>query len=156
MLVLIGVCGITAFFVMITRTLSKRRKLSLLLVEIFCTILLVSDRLAYLYRGDVSRLGYWMVRISNFTLFLMTLSIVYAISLYITDLLMNECSLKERPLRSVISYTLIVIDLVMLIISQFTGGYYTFEETNHYVRAPLFLISYIHAVVVIAIQLLIV
>lgn len=153
MLVLIGVCGITAFFVMITRTLSKRRKLSLLLVEIFCTLLLVSDRLAYLYRGDVSRLGYWMVRISNFYLFLMTLSIVYAISLYITDLLMNECSLKERPLRSVISYILIAIDLVMLIISQFTGWYYTFDETNHYVRAPLFLISYILPVVVMAIQL---
>ena len=48
MLVLIGICGITAFFVLITGALSKPRKRTLLLVEVYSTILLISDRFAYI------------------------------------------------------------------------------------------------------------
>ena len=99
MLVLIGICGITAFFVYITGTLSKKRKMALMLVEIYSTILLISDRFAYIYRGDTSRLGYWMVRISNFLVFFMTLAVVHAINLYMIDLMKNEAGLKKVPFR---------------------------------------------------------
>ena len=138
MLVLIGVCGITAFFVLITGTLSKPRKRALLFVEVYSTVLLIFDRFAYIYRGDVSRTGYWMVRISNFLVFFMTLAIVHGINLYIYDLMMNEGMLTKTPLRSRISEILIVIAEILLIISQFTGFYYSFDESNHYVRSSFF------------------
>ena len=141
MLVLIGICGITAFFVLITGALSKPRKRALLLVEVYSTILLISDRLAYIYRGDTSRLGYWMVRISNFLVFFMTLAIVHSINLYVVDLLKNEGGMKKPPLVSMICEILITLGELLLIISQFTGLYYTFDETNHYVRAPLYSIT---------------
>ena len=97
MLVLMGVCGITAVFVSITGALSKKRKSALMLLEIYCTVLLLSDRLAYIYRGDVSVKGYWMVRISNFLVFFMTLAIVHAINMYITDLMVNEGGMEKAP-----------------------------------------------------------
>lgn len=153
MLVLIGACGITAFFVLITGTLSKPRKRALLFVEVYSTVLLIFDRFAYIYRGDVSRTGYWMVRISNFLVFFMTLAIVRGINLYIYDLMMNEGKLTKTPLRSRISEILIVIAEILLIISQFTGFYYSFDESNHYVRSPFFFLSYVLPVVVMILQL---
>ena len=95
MLVLIGICGITAFFVLITGTLSKRRKMALLLVEINSTIMLIAERFAYIYRGDPSPEGYWMVRISNYVVCFMVLAITYAINMCIYDLLMIEGGLKK-------------------------------------------------------------
>ena len=153
MLVLIGACGITAFFVLITGTLSKPRKRALLFVEVYSTVLLIFDRFAYIYRGDVSRTGYWMVRISNFLVFFMTLAIVRGVNLYIYDLMMNEGMLTKTPLRSRISEILIVIAEILLIISQFTGFYYSFDESNHYVRSPFFFLSYVFPVVVMILQL---
>ncbi|MCR4656861.1 MAG: histidine kinase, partial [Lachnospiraceae bacterium] len=157
MLVLIGVCGITAFFVYITGTLSKQRKRALLLVEIYSTVLLISDRFAYIYRGDESTPGYYMVRISNFLVFFMTLAIVHAVNLYMADLLKNEGGLKKMPLRLWISELLAATGEIFLIISQFTGLYYTFDETNHYRRSPGFIISYVFptAVMLIALSLLV-
>jgi len=66
MLILIGVCGITAVFVYMTNTMSKKRKLILMQLEINAMFLLIADRRAYIFRGDTSALGWWMVRISNF------------------------------------------------------------------------------------------
>ena len=143
MLALIGVCGITAFFVHITGTLSKKRKTALLLLELYSTVLLLADRFAYIYRGDVSRTGYWMVRISNFLVFFMTLAIVQALILYIHDLLMNEGGLKEPPLSIKVAEVTVVVGEVLVIISQFTGLYYTFDENNYYTRSPLYPVSFV-------------
>lgn len=153
MLVLTGVCGITAFFVHLTGTLSKKRKRALMLVEIYATILLISDRFAYIYRGDVSTLGYRMVRISNFLVFFMTLSVVHAINLYMIDLMTNEVGLEEVPLRLKVSEIIVATGELLVIISQFTGLYYTFDETNHYQRAAFYPISYIFPTAIMLIML---
>ncbi len=153
MLVLVGICGITAFFVSITGSLPKKRKRALMLVESYATILLASDRLAYIYRGDTSLIGYWMVRISNFLVYFMTLSVVHAINMYTTDLMMNEGGLKKPPFRLRVCEVLAVFGELLVIISQFTGLYYTFDETNHYMRSPAYILSYIIPYTLMLIQL---
>ena len=42
-------------------------------MELSAMFLLIADRRAYIYRGDVSTLGWWMVRISNFLAFFLLL-----------------------------------------------------------------------------------
>ena len=69
MLVLSGICGIITLFVYLTSTMSENRKLILMQMELGAMFLLIADRKAYLYRGDTSKLGWWMVRISNFLVF---------------------------------------------------------------------------------------
>ena len=69
MLALSGMCGLVALFVFLTKFSSYKRKLSLLQVELCSMLLLMSERFSYVYRGNVSQLGYWMVRISNFCVF---------------------------------------------------------------------------------------
>ena len=69
MLVLSGICGMVAFFVFLTNTISAKRKCALLMMEIGATVLLVADRFAYLYRGQTTDRAYWMVRICNFLVY---------------------------------------------------------------------------------------
>ena len=66
MLYMSGICGILVVLTLMTKTLSSRRRRILALLEAYAMLLLIADRYAYIYRGDPSLLGFWMVRISNF------------------------------------------------------------------------------------------
>ena len=82
MMILTGVCGIIALLVHLTDTMSKTRKKALMLLEISAMFLMIADRHAYISRGDVSTMGWWMVRVSNFMAFFLTLLAVYALNMY--------------------------------------------------------------------------
>jgi len=69
MLVLSTVCGLLAFFVAITKTMPKNRRRILIGLELSSMFLLISDRMAYHFRGNTTDIGFWMVRISNFLVF---------------------------------------------------------------------------------------
>lgn len=143
MLYLSGVCSILAILSFFTKSLPKKRRHTLILLESGAALLLIMDRFAYIYRGDTSTLGWWMVRISNFCVFFFSLSLIHIFNLYLEDLYLNEGKLKKIPLRLKAIDWLFLLGLIMLVISQFTGLYYTFDETNHYQRAPGIFICYI-------------
>ena len=84
MLLLCGACGILTFLLFNTRFLAKRRRVLLILMEVTAFFLLWFDRLAYIYAGDPSTKGYYMVRISNFFVFFLTSSIVLVFNNYLT------------------------------------------------------------------------
>ena len=153
MLIISGLCLATAIFMTFSKTLDRERKIFLVLSNIFSVLLLVFDRYAYIYRGNTSETGYWMVRISNFIVFIMTLMIDWGFNHYIIDIVMDETEVKKVPVRLKMIDYLIAIGIGLVIISQFTGLYYTFDETNHYQRAPGFLIGAIIPVIVLLTQL---
>ena len=90
MLFLSGICGVLAVLAFFTKALSKKRRLAIGHLELFSCLLLISDRFAYIYRGDVSALGWWMVRVSNFLVFFLSLLIILVFNQYIKDLIYNE------------------------------------------------------------------
>ncbi len=142
MLVLIGICAILPVFVFISKTLSPRRKHALILMEWGAALLLLFDRFAYIYKGDTSTLGYYMVRISNYMVFALILVIIYAFELYLIDLYKNEGKLEVIPKILRVSKMIILLGELLILISQFTGIYYTFDDGNRYQRSPLFFVSY--------------
>lgn len=152
MLALCSVCAMMALLLLITRFLPKKRKWILIFMELVATFLLAFDRAAYIYRGDVSRLGYIMVRLSNFMVFYLTSAVVFGFNLYLTDYLLNEGGLKEKPQRLKISLVCSVIGMAMAVIAHFTGLYYYFNDQNVYQRGSGFLISYIVPVVIPLVQ----
>lgn len=152
MLIMMGICGILPIFVLMTKTLSSKRRHALILMEIGAVLLLMFDRFAYIYRGDASSTGYYMVRVSNFVVFLMTLFVIFAFNQYLIDLLRTDGALTEVPRRLRWSRFLLAAGGVMLVISQFTGLYYTFDETNHYQRAGGYIISYMIPMLVLILQ----
>ncbi len=153
MLILSGICAVIALFVNITRALSYKRKRAILCMELGSMILLISDRFAYIYRGDVSNLGYWMVRITNFLAYITVLIVFFGFNLYMKDLYAGGINGKRIKYRFIAGDLLFGIGILLIIIAQFTGLYYTFDETNHYVRMPGFAICYIIPLIVLIIDL---
>ena len=139
MLFLSGISFVLAILSFFTKTLSKKRRHSLILMELGASLLLIMDRFAYIYRGNVSDLGFWMVRISNFAVYFLSLFIVHEFNLYLIDLFTNDCGLKKAPRRLLCVEVFFLLGTILLIISQFTGLFYTFDEYNRYTRARTFL-----------------
>jgi len=104
-------------------------------------ILLLADHEAYLFSGDMTTLGYYMVRISNFLCFFMTLFIIFVFNLYLQDLFFSDENQEAVPKHFRVSSFLCLIAMALVIISQFTGLYYTINEANIYQRSPGFVIS---------------
>ena len=136
MLFLSGICAIMTVMTVMTKSLSPRRRRVLALLELAALLLLLFDRFAYLYRGDVSVAGYWMVRVSNFMVYFLTLCLMHAITLYLIDLY-NSKGVQDKALDTLhLCELLFAAGTVLLLLSQFTGLYYTFDEFNRYQRAP--------------------
>lgn len=153
MLVLIGGCIIASIFSFSATALSKRRRTVLFQLEVFSAILLAADRYAYIYRGDTSDLGYWMVRISNFLVFFMTLLIVHAFNLYLSDLLKTNCGLRKAPKSIIFVEILITVGGIILLISQYFDLIYYFDEFNRYQRGKCYLAGYITPLIATVVQI---
>ena len=140
MLVLAGVCFAVTLCGVVSRT-AKFRKLALIVMCLSATMLMVADRYAYIYRGDETVTGYYMVRISNFVTFLCPLLIAHSYNWYISDFIKSKVADLKTPLRLRINEILAFCGIVLLVISQFTGLYYTFDEHNRYQRSSGYLFS---------------
>lgn len=148
MLAMSAACATVALFVLIARAIPKRRRISLLCVELSSMLLLYFDRLAYMYSGNVSRTGYIMVRLSNFLVYSLTLIVIMSINNYLIDLLITEGGVPEVPLRLRIANILSLVGVLVIVFSQFTGLYYYFDETNRYHRGPGFILCYVFPLIV--------
>ena len=152
LLVFMTACVVVAVLTLLSNAIPPERRRILFLFELCAALLLLFDRFAYLYRGDPSNTGYWMVRISNFMVFFMTLAMLERFNAYIADLAVNEGGHIKVPAAYTVSRIILAVGTILLIISQFTGLYYTFDETNTYQRAPGFIISYIIPITVFVIS----
>ena len=103
MLFFSGACAVLIPLTWVTTTLSCKRKWMLTLIELSSALLLIFDRFAYIYRGDPSNLGYWMVRISNFFVFSMQVFELEALNIYLSDadiLSQDGIPVREKTLNS--------------------------------------------------------
>ena len=124
-----------------------------MLLEISAMLLMIADRRAYIYRGDPSALGWWMVRISNFLVFFLTLVVIYGFNLYLIDLYTHEGGLEAPPRRLKAARALALAGMAMVVVSQFTGLYYTFDDANLYQRSPGFIVCYLFPLAIMALQI---
>ena len=152
MLFLSGICGILAFMTLMTRALTRRRKCILALMELSAMLLLISDQYAYLFHGYDGALGFTMVRITNFLVFFFILFIPHLVTQYLKDLYRNEGAFTAAPLSLKVCDVLFAAGVVLLVVSQFTGLYYTFDAQNAYQRAPAFALSYVAPFLIVLLQ----
>ena len=138
MLVLSGMCGILAVMTLVAKTLPRKTKFVLMSMELSAMLLLAFDRYSYIFRGDTSRLGYYMVRVSNGMVFFLSLLITFLVTRFLSVIYLNECKLKRLPKQLVVADVLFAVGVALLFISQFTGLYYTFDENNNYERSPFY------------------
>ena len=154
--IMLCLCAISVMMVimlLLTKFMPTRRKRILLRVEIVAALLLASDRAAYLYRGDVSSTGHFMVRFANFMVFFLTPAVVLEFNDYLIDLMEIDGKVEKIPRRLTISGLAAALAMLLAILAHFMGLYYTFDAQNVYHRGPGFLISYIIPVVFPLVQL---
>ena len=153
MLLLGGICAMTAFFVFLTDSLGKDRKVALMILEIGGMILAIFEMFSYMYRGDMSELGYWMVRVGNFMTFAMMPILMGGFTYYIQDILKNDVGLKKTPRRLKCIYVLVGISEILIVGNIFGKYYYVIDEQNLYHRSWAFVVCYVTPLAVLIILL---
>ena len=153
MLLLGGICAMTAFFVFLTDSLGKDRKVALMILEIGGMSLAIFEMFSYMYRGDMSELGYWMVRVGNFMTFAMMPILIGGLTYYIQDILKNDVGLKKTPRRLKCIYVLVGISEILIVGNIFGKYYYVIDEQNLYHRSWAFVVCYVTPLAVLIILL---
>ena len=98
MLLVCGACMAMTIMLAMTRFLTSSRKTILIVMELVAFFLLWFDRYAYIYSGDLTQMGYIMVRVSNFAVFFLTTGMILGFNYYLSDLLTHEGGLKDPPM----------------------------------------------------------
>ena len=152
MLVMNGACGILTLLVFFARTLSKRRRFALFMMEVSSVLLLIADRFGYLYLGNPSRAGYYIERIANYVLYVLPIVIFSSFNLYLSDLYTHEGGLKKVPKRLVLAEIFAFLDIVSITISQRYDFYYYLDAVNDYHRSKYYICSFIAPAAILVLQ----
>lgn len=154
MLLLSGSCCALSLLVIFSKAIPFNRRMALLLLELSCVVLLLSDRFAYIYRGDVSHKGYIMVRVCNFLVFAFSLLIQFSFTWVLKNLYRTvnyPNKINRNTLR--ICDLLFILGEALVLISQFTGFYYVFDAYNRYERSNGIAVSYVISTLIMLLQL---
>ncbi|MCQ2522089.1 MAG: GGDEF domain-containing phosphodiesterase [Lachnospiraceae bacterium] len=142
--------SILCFFIFIFGSIlqyqSRGRKIALLHIELSTSILLLADYFAYLFRGDMSTLGYWMVRIANFLVFFFVYVELNGLNQYLRTFTYQSAKGGKVKYRCIMIMT--ILGMLCIVLSQFTGIFYRIDENNLYQRGPLFYISFVAPLVI--------
>lgn len=150
MAILMGVCASIIFFTHVLKFQNKKVKRSLLIIEILTLIVLTADRYAYYFRGDTSYIGYWMVRISNFLVFLAMYLAEGFFSLYVKYNFERANRETNATKRLHAAFAVSLFGAFLVILSQFTGLFYTINEENVYQRSQgYFVCMLVHFVTIV-------
>ena len=142
MLLLIASCVTIAVLLLFTDFLSKRSKWIIMLMEITAALLLLFDRMSYLYNGDMSHKGYVLERLSNFFVFFFTSQAVFVFNLLLTEFVREKGGEEHIPKMLIATGIGSAAGMLLAVIAHFTGLYYYFDESNVYHRGPGFLLCY--------------
>jgi len=142
-LLLLGgsICILIFFFSTIVNYQSALKKKAILNLEFFTAVLLYSDFFAYVFRGNTSTTGYWVVHISNFLLFFVVYLELIGLQYYLKTCLLEAH--KKDLFRLIIIRYVSYAGILGLIVNTFTGFIYKINDANLYTRGPFFFISFV-------------
>lgn len=136
-------CLIAAVGVYLSTEKIRGKKIRLALLFIAQACLLSFDTLAWVYRGNVSEPGYYLVRISNAAVYLLSNVILILFTAYVRACI----STPQRPVKEArAAYLCALAGMVLVVISQFNHMLYSFDASNRYVRGEYFWLSQVVAI----------
>lgn len=144
------VCIAAIFGIIIGKAKIHANKSIKIVMQLWCIILLANDSLAFYFRGRPGNLAYYMVRISNFTVFFSNYIYMSLFAYFLWKSVANKDEKKPRRLYAI--YGLSILGIVLLIVSQFNRMFYNFDSQNVYHRGTAYIVTQLIAVVGIAIN----
>ena len=142
MLALSGIGVALAVLVLLSKALSRRRRLVIVIIELSAALLLCFDRLAYIYDGDISSKGAFMVRASDFCVFMLTHFCIFSFVHYVMNIFREDLKIKI-PRRLWTVCALSFVGMVFVFAASFSDLLYYFDESNCYHRGNGFMLGYV-------------
>lgn len=144
-------CLIAALSSFMGKLIEKDKRRMMFTVQILTALMLVADAYAWIYRGVVGTTGYYMVRISNFSVFALNYVSMSAFAMLISKYLTEDQNYKSRIRRRSV-YVLSVVMIILLIASQGNQLFYFFDIYDYYHRAKLFWLTQVSGIAGIMIE----
>lgn len=132
-------CLIVAYGILILKMNDKKHGRMLAEMELAVAVLIAVDALTWIFRGQPGTTGWWMVRISNGLMFFLSDIVPLCYHRYVLSFVTNsrqeDAETDKLPVwRNRLVYVVELFAAGMVIVSAFTGLYYSFDENNFYHR----------------------
>ena len=139
-------CAVAVLYFLAAKNYNAEKRKWMIGMQLSAGFLMLNDAVAYLFSGYPGRLGWWVVRISNFGVFFLTELTLLFFHRYICVTLLTEAERGEYKRVKVVDWAACV-GLALVVLSQFTGLYYTFDIHNVYHRTARYPISMVIPVI---------
>ena len=123
--------------VYLTRYFDKVGSRKLMLVLLCAALLMISDGLAWLYRGNTTETGYYVARIANFCSYFFGFLIMPLAAQYVAHLIYTRSN-GVRLYWEIYEWGIFIVGAALLILNEFVPYIYTIDETNTFQRMPYF------------------
>ena len=133
-------CGVAGLYFWLTKRYKTEKKKWMHRMQFSASALLFCDAVAYLFEGRPGPLSYWVVRVGNFGVFFLVELTLLLFHRYICATLLTQeeaAALKRVQIVRAVCWA----GLALVVVSQFTGLYYTFDAANIYHRAGGYFLS---------------
>lgn len=145
---------IAAVCMFMSKNFDREKRKRMLAMQICIAVLLGNDALAWAFRGYPGTIGYFMVRISNFIVFLLSDGGLFFFHSYVCCYLFpHDKKVKQSIFRVKAAYLIAMAGMLLVVISQFTNLYYEFEANNFYHRNPAYIIAFVIPLIIMLIDL---
>ena len=148
-----GICAIIMLLTLITKNMSRSRKMVIFFLELSALCLLIAVEFSYTYRGTPGHFAYIVVRLSKILDHFFALMTIFVFNIYMKDVFLHEVGLKKSPVLLNIVDFIFLLGISCLVVAEFFGLYYKIDETNNYVRQNGRIVSYIIPFVSLSLQL---
>lgn len=132
--------AVAALYFWSAKNYEKEQRKWMIWMQLSSAGMLLSDALANIFDGTPGLLGWWMVRITNFVLFLLTDTTMLLFTRYLCVCLLSKEE-TARFRRVQVARFVGWLGVALVVLNQFTGIYYTFDAANVYHRSALFWVS---------------
>ena len=129
---LLSVLAIVIVFM--TRYSDKKGGKKLCFLMVCVVLLMVSDSLAWIFRGNPDPAGYYIVRMSNFCAFLFGFLVIPLSAEYFSHIISKRSGIPGLYWTN-IEWGVFSVAAICLIVNQFVPFIYDFDERNTYFRA---------------------
>ena len=134
-------CFLSALVYSASKDTLRLRKSIVLSLNISCGTMLICEYLFYVYKGSTKPADVVIMHVVNAAIYYLIVLLMLFFAMLIAVRLFGRFDLKkDMPCRKrfMAVCAIVVIGLLLVTISQFTGIYYYFDEKHVYQRGPLF------------------
>lgn len=133
--------------------LKDNSRRTLILLQFITGLLLAFDACAYVFRGNVGQIGFYIVRVSNFMVYALNYVTTFIYCFYSaefikSDLLPFKTLLSPRsavkrgvPIHLFVVFYICLVGIILTVVSQFANLFYYFDEEGLYHRSSLYSLS---------------